>query len=147
MSLALVGSGPSYEFRWRRWALLRDTLASNFENGIAGTRFPSLLAIGTALGAGSVRISATDLASEIVKIRELLRGCAPDALRISQQTSTVLYQHAAAEARHLTANELMQIAPVGDARDLEEYFSSMLDSFADVCAAPDSDGTVEAIDG
>lgn len=30
---------------------------------------------------------------------------------------------------------------------LVEYFSSMLDSIADVCAHPLEDGTVEVIDG
>ncbi len=143
VSLALVGAGASYEFRWRRWALLRDTVAAHFEDGVAGTRFPTLLAI----GAGSVRVPANEFAFEIVKIRELLRGCAIEGLRISHQTSTILYQSAVPGSRPLRPNELAQIAPVGDARDLEEYFSSMLDSFADVCAPPAADGTVEALDG
>jgi hypothetical protein len=49
MSLAMIGRGASYEFRWRRWALLRDTVAMHLEDGRSGTRYPQLARVGDAM--------------------------------------------------------------------------------------------------
>lgn len=147
MSLAVVGSGASYEFRWRRWALLQDTVAAVLESGNPGREYPQLEALGGALARGSIRIPAKELGEEIRRIREGLKGRPIDELRIGARTAAVLYPVAHTGYRPLSSVELMQIAPVGDARDLTEYFSSMLDSFVDVCDKPAADGTIEVLDG
>ena len=79
MSLAMVGVNASYEFRWRRWALLRDTVATHLENTESGSRFPHFATIGQALGSGSVRIPAAPLASELQALSRSKRS--PKACR------------------------------------------------------------------
>ncbi len=147
MSLAVVGQGASYEFRWRRWALLQDTVAANYESGRSGSKYPQLEAIGTALAAGSVHIAAAELAREVDQIRAAMRGQPIDLLRISARTASVLYPTAHAGYRALSSVELSRLTPVGDAKDLTEYFASMLDSLSEVCAKPAADGTIEVLDG
>jgi hypothetical protein len=53
MRQAMIGAGASFEFRWRRWALLRDTVAARLEGGEVGKKFPLLASIGNALVEGS----------------------------------------------------------------------------------------------
>ena len=144
MSLALIGKDASYEFRWRRWALLRDTIAAHLEEA----KFPRFFEIGGALGTGSIRISAAELTQEIDAIEAGLGDKPVDALMIGPRTAAVLYPGVAAEdPRPLTRPELSQIAPIGDEKNLRAYFASMLGSIRDVCARPFDDGCVEAIDG
>src|SRR5688572_21249173 len=141
MSLALIGQGASYEFRWRRWALLRDTLAMHVDKP-----FPRFAEIGTAL-ASSCKLPADELASEIVAIRSAISHMPIAKLAIGEQTAAVLYPRSPVSARLLTETELSEVAPVGYSKDLGDYFSSMLDSIANVCAHPAADGTVEVLDG
>ncbi|MEO8552202.1 MAG: hypothetical protein ABI678_19635 [Kofleriaceae bacterium] len=119
---------------------------AHLEHGQAGTGFPSFHAIGDALGTGSVRVSAAALAAELREIRERLRALTPAMLWLGERTANVLY-HEKAAARPLTAYELSQLTPVGDSKDLAEYFASLLDSLDNVCAKPASDGTIEIVDG
>lgn len=148
MSLAMVGVNASYEFRWRRWALLRDTVATHLENTESGSRFPHFATIGQALGSGSVRIPAAPLASELQEIRRELAALSVDALVLGPTTARVLYPSVQLEtARPLTRLELSQVAPVGDEKTLDAYFASMVDSMLEVCAVPAADGSIEVIDG
>ncbi|MBA3461158.1 MAG: hypothetical protein H0T46_14435 [Deltaproteobacteria bacterium] len=147
MSLAIVGEGASYEFRWRRWALLQDTVAAHLDTVFSGPAYPRLEAIGQALALGSIRIPARELGDEIERLRQRLKECTIDMLRIGARTAAVLYPVAHTGYRSISPVELAQLTPVGSARDLAEYFSSMLDSFADVCAKPYPDGSVEVFDG
>ena len=148
MSLALVGRNASYEFRWLRWVLLRDTVASRFEDGVMGSRFPRFASIGDALVCGVVRLPADQLATEIKTIQTSLAGVPIDALVLGPATAATLYPGAKLEEpRPLNTRELAQIAPIGSAKDLQEYFSSMCESIADVCANPADNGMVEVLDG
>jgi hypothetical protein len=148
MSLALVGRGASYEFRWLRWVLLRDTVSVLIEGGLIGSKFPRFASIGDALTVGPVRIPADQLADEIAAIRTALTGVPLDALVLAPSTASALYLGAKFnEPRRLTASELAQIAPSGTAKDLREYFSSLCDSLANVCAHPGEHGMVLSIDG
>ena len=143
MSLALLGAGASYEFRWRRWSLLRDVVEAHL-----GGDFPVFMSIGEALGGATIRLSAQKLASEMRALRDLLVDRPITDLVIGPTTARVLYPRATIEApRPLTHLELNQVAPIGDSTTLAHYFSSMIDSILDVCAHPLEDGTVEVIDG
>jgi hypothetical protein len=147
MSLALIGKGASYEFRWRRWALLRDAVAVHLEGGTSGAAYPRFAAIGDALF-GVQRLPAAELASELRAVRAGLEDQPVTALVIAETTAAVLYMGARIAApRLLTASELTQVAPVGSARSLAEYFASMIDSMAEVCAAPFDDGLIDVVDG
>lgn len=148
MSLALVGRGASYEFRWLRWVLLRDTVTVHLEGGVVGRRFPCFASIGKALIDGPVQILAVELAQELGEMQAALAGVPLDALVLSPSTASALYLGVPfAEPRGLTASELAQIAPIGTARDVREYFSSLCDSLAQVCAHPGEHGMVLCIDG
>ena len=147
MSLALIGRGASYEFRWRRWALLRDTVAMHLEDGRTGSRYPHLAQLGDAI-VEPRRIDASALATEAAEVREKLGGMPIEKLAIGEATAAVLYHGAhIAAPRLLNDTELAQVAPVGTAADLREYFQSMIDSIADVCRHPHEDGKLEVIDG
>jgi hypothetical protein len=142
MTLALIGKGSSFEFRWRRWALLRDTTMN-----VSQTPRPQLYSIGNGL-LKSVRLHAGGLAADVEAVRRILRGKSVDLLAISPQTAAVLYMGAKlAEPRPLTPAERSQVAPARDGSDLADYFSSLLDSMFDVCGHPFEDGCVEVIDG
>lgn len=148
MSLAIIGEDASYEFRWRRWALLSDTITAVLEDGVRGSQFPRVHAIGSALVDGTIEIAARELAEEIRVIRERLQGQSLDRLTVSGRTAAVLYPRVHLEgSRPLTHVEMRQIAPFGDAQDLAEYFASILDSIEHVCASPKSRGQIEVIDG
>ncbi|MBL0218798.1 MAG: hypothetical protein IPQ07_33590 [Myxococcales bacterium] len=146
MSIALIGRGASYEFRWRRWALLRDT---------AGTwspdpheRFRWFNTIGTALVSGIVRIPAAELGVEVVLLQSQLKGLPVTTLSIAPDTAAVLYMGAKlAATRPLTAHELEHVAPAGNATDLAEYFASMCDSMLRVCEHPLVDRCIQVVDG
>lgn len=149
MSLALIGQTAAYEFRWRRWALLRDAISAHLEAGVTGSRFPRFMQIGDALGQSDpVRIVARELAQEIADIQRALGDQPIEAMVLGPPTAAALYPGLRLEApRPLTKAELLQIAPVGDETTLAAYFSSMLDSITNVCASPAADGTVEVLDG
>lgn len=148
MSLTMVGQQASYEFRWRRWALLRDVVATHLEGGNTGSRFPCFASIGRALGVSSMAVSASELADELRQIREALARHPVEDLVLGPITARVLYPTITLEAaRPLTRNELSQVAPIGDEKTLDQYFASMLDSMLDVCAHPSQDGTIEVHDG
>ena len=147
MSLALIGQGASYEFRWRRWALLRDTVAAHLENGTTGSRFPRFASIGNAL-LSPLKLPAQELRREIHAIRDGLGPLPITALTIGPATAAVLYIGTRMETpRPLTRTELVQIAPVGDAIKLDDYFLSMFTSIVDVCDSANDDGMIEVIDG
>jgi hypothetical protein len=147
MSLAMIGRNASYEFRWRRWALLRDTAALHLEDGKSGTRFPRFASIGDAL-IDPLRIPARELADEIRAMQPALARHPVTALVLGPATAAILYMGARLESpRPLTNAEIAQISPLGDARNLAEYFASMLDSMSHVCQHAADDGTIEVIDG
>lgn len=144
----MIGNQASYEFRWRRWALLRDTVAFLMESEKPGSRYEHFASIGHALGVDSMKIPAESLAAELREIREGLKKRSVDDLVLGPITASVLYPAAKLErARPLTRVELAHVAPIGDEQTLDQYFASMLDSMADVCAHPAADGTIEVLDG
>ncbi|CAN5917847.1 hypothetical protein BH11MYX3_BH11MYX3_28270 [soil metagenome] len=119
-----------------------------FEDGLLGSRFPRFASIGDALSVGPVRLPADQLAAEMVQIKACLSGLPFDALMLSPATASTLYLgQKLVEPRPLTHTELRDIAPAGNAKDLHEYFSSLCDSMAHVCAHPGEDGMVLVIDG
>jgi hypothetical protein len=141
----MIGNQAAFEFRWRRWALLRDTVMSLEP---AAGRFPHLYSIGDALAHGSLRVSAAALGEEVRTVMTLLAGRTLDDLAISPSTAAVLYFGTRLDApRTLTANERNQIAPPGSAADLAEYFRSICESMLEVCRHPLDDGHVEILDG
>lgn len=144
MSIALVGEHASYEFRWRRWAMLRDVVKTHLDK--SGLRFASFLSIESALGSPH-RIVAKRLAEEIETMRRELADRPIEQLVIGPETAAVVYPGAVlAEPRPLTEKELASVAPIGETT-LGGYFASMLDSIADVCAHPFPDACVEVFDG
>jgi hypothetical protein len=141
----MIGNQAAFEFRWRRWGLLRDTVMSLEP---AAGRFPHLYSIGDALAHGSLRVSAAALGEEVRTVMTLLAGRTLDDLAISPSTAAVLYFGTRLDApRTLTANERNQIAPPGSAADLAEYFRSICESMLEVCRHPLDDGHVEILDG
>jgi len=146
VSLALIGNNASYEFRWRRWALLRDTVAAQVEDGTSGSKFPRFASIGDAL-VEPIKLPAKELRAEIERMREALKPHPISALTLGPATAAILYVGAKLEApRPLTQVELAQILPVGNATNLAEYFSAMFDSILHVCDHP-RDDMVEVLDG
>lgn len=148
MSLALIGANASYEFRWRRWALLRDVVATHLEGENVGSRYPQFASIGRALGMESVRIPAKVLAAELREIGEALAKHPVTDLVLGPITAQVLYPALALErSRPLTRTELAHVAPIGDETTLDRYFASMLNSMLDVCASPGDGDEIEVLDG
>jgi hypothetical protein len=144
MSLAMIGQGASYEFRWRVWALLRDVVAANLDEAT----LPAFCAIGDAMVEGSLRVDARALATELAQIRTWLAGKPVDSLVIGPRTSALVYMtKVVPERRALSLGEIDRIRPIADSSDLAEYFATMLDSMEHVCTHPQPDGTVEIIDG
>jgi hypothetical protein len=144
MSLAVIGAGASYEFRWRTWALLRDVLVANLDE----TTVPAFCALGDAMVEGTVRVKADELAADIARIREWLVGKPFTDLVIGPRTAALVhFTQKATHRRPLNWNEIDRIRPIADSTDLAEYFATMLDSFARVCEHPAADGTLEIIDG
>lgn len=144
MSLAVIGKGASYEFRWRTWALLRDVIAANLEE----TSMPAFSAIGDAMVKGTMTLDAATLGADIGRIRDWLVGKSFDELVIGPRTSALVhFTDMATSRRQLTMTEIDRIRPIADSVDLAEYFSTMLDSLARVSAHPNDDGTIEVIDG
>jgi hypothetical protein len=144
MSLAVLGAGASYEFRWRTWALLRDVVVANLDE----EALPAFCSLGNAMVDGTTRVNAAELASDIARIREWLVGKPLTALVIGPRTSALVhFTDKATQRRALNWNEIDRIRPIADSTDLAEYFATMLDSFAHVCAHPAPDGTLEIVDG
>jgi hypothetical protein len=142
MSLALLGRNASYEFRWRRWALLRDTVEA-----VLGTGFPTLASFGEVLTRGPRRLAASALATEVTEIHARFTDLPVSNLMLGPQTAAVLYPRITlARARPLTELELEEVAPVGNAKTLGDYFASTCQSIAYVCENPFIDGTVELVD-
>jgi hypothetical protein len=146
MSLAAIGSGASYEFRWRSWALLRDAIVALLDGGEAS--FPCFASIGDAIVSGRTVLAAEPLAAELARLRTQLANRPLEDLVIGPRTAAVLYWGATAKTRRrLTRSELEGIRPIGDSKDLADYFATMLDSLEHVCRHPDSGGTIEIVDG
>ena len=144
----MLGQGASYEFRWRRWALMRDAIVAHLEGHQPGSRFPQFAAIGNALGVDAVHLPATELAAELREIRSGLAKLTVDELVLGPPTAMVLYPGVQLDtARLLTRAELAHVAPIADAKTLAEYFSTMLESMLHVCDHPADDGTIEVVDG
>ena len=144
MSLAVIGDGASYEFRWRTWALLRDVVVANLDEAT----LPVFCAIGDALVNGPQRADAAALAADITRIRTWLVGRPFEDLVLGPRTSAMLhFAPRVAARRPLSRNEAEAIRAIGNAADLAEYFATMLDSLDHVCAHPASDGTIEIVDG
>jgi hypothetical protein len=144
MSLAAIGDGASYEYRWRTWALLRDVLVANHDE----SAFPAFCSLGDALVKGTYRVDAKALSADIAGIRAWLVGKPFDALVIGLRTSAALhFTDKATERRPLSLSEIDRIRPIADSTDLAQYFATMLDSFEHVCAHPQADGTIEVVDG
>jgi hypothetical protein len=144
MSLALIGEGASYEFRWRTWALLRDVLVANLDEA----SIEAFASLGDALVTGSLRVNAQALAADIAMIREWLVGKPFEALVIGPRTSAIVHMTRMASTRRpLSRREIENIRPIADSKDLAEYFAVMLDSYARVSSKPYADGTIEVIDG
>lgn len=144
----MLGQGASYEFRWRRWALLRDAVVAHLEGGTSGSRFPQFAAIGNALGVASVRLPGAALAAELEAIRSGFAAHTLDDLVMGVSTASVLYPNVQLEAaRPLSNAERHHIAPPGESRTLDQYFSAMLESMLQVAEHPDRDGTIEVLDG
>ncbi len=144
VSLAVIGTGASYEFRWRTWALLRDVLVANLEEAT----LPAFCALGDALVKGSMTIDAAALAAEITRIREWLTGRPFEDLVLGPRTSALVhFTDMASERRPLSYHEIERIRPIADSQDLAQYFETMLDSLARVSAHPAADGTIDVVDG
>lgn len=144
MSLAAIGNGAAYEFRWRSWAMLRDVLVANLDEA----SLPAFTSIGDALVAGAWAIDAGALLDELDRIRAWLAGKGLDELVLGPRTSAVLHGGVKPTMRRrLTATEIERIRPTGGSTDLADYFATMLDSLAAVCAKPRADGTIEIVDG
>src|SRR5262245_56302868 len=144
MSLAVLGKGASYEYRWRTWALLRDVLVANLEEA----SLAAFCSLGNAMVQGTLRVEAKQLAAEIATIREWLVDKPFTALVLGPRTSALVhFTNMAAQRRGLNWNEINRIRPIADSKDLAEYFATMLDSLDRVCAHPHDDGTLEVVDG
>lgn len=143
MSLAVIGRGASYEFRWRTWALLRDVVVAHLDE----ESLPAFCSLGDAM-VGTLRIRADQLSAEIDRIRAFLVGRPFEDLVLGPRTSALLhFVSPPMQRRPLTENEIEKIRPIAGSEDLAEYFATMLDSMARVCAHPAADGTVEVLDG
>jgi len=143
MSLAAIGNGAAYEFRWRSWAMLRDVLVANLDEA----SLPAFTSIGDALVAGTL-VEATALLAELERIRAWLAGKGLDELVLGPRTSAVLHGGVMPTMRRrLTATEIERIRPTGGSTDLADYFATMLDSLAAVCMKPRADGMIEIVDG
>lgn len=142
----MISKRASFEFRWRRWALLRDAVATHLESDSPGSRYPHFASIGRALGVGSMRIPAAPLATELREIREGLAKHPITDLVLGPITASILYPAAKlTESRPLTQAELAHVAPVGNERTLDGYFASMLDSMLEVSETDQE--TIEVVDG
>ena len=143
MSLAVLGSGASYEFRWRTWALLRDVLVANLDE----QTLPEFSSLGDALVDDGLHVDATALAAEVARIREWLVGRSFEELVLGPRTSAMIhFTTMATERRPMSRAAVERIRPIADSKDLAEYFSTMLDSLERVCAHPRPDGTLEVVD-
>ena len=140
----MIGNGASYEFRWRTWALLRDVVVANLDE----ESLPGFCSLGDAMVDGALRVRAAVLMADIERIRAWLVGRPFDDLVLGPRTSALLhFTTQPTQRRPLTENEVEKIRPIAGSHDLAEYFATMLDSMARVCAHPMPDGMVEIVDG
>jgi len=143
MSLALIGAGASYEFRWRTWALLRDVVVANLDE----QSLPAFCSLGDAM-VGTLRVNAKALAADVERMRAWLVGRPFSDLVLGPRTSSLLHLVSQPmKRRTMSEAEIEKIRPIAGSSDLAEYFATMLDSLARVCAHPQHDGMVEVIDG
>lgn len=144
MSVAVIGKGASYEFRWRTWALLRDAVVAHLDEA----SLPAFCSLGDVLVKSTMTVDAAALAADIARIGEWLVGQSFDELVIGTRTSSLVHlTDMARTRRQLTRNEIERIRPIAESKDLAEYFAVMIDSLARVAAHPNDDGTLEAVDG
>ena len=144
MSLAVIGNGASYEFRWRTWALLRDVVVAHLDEAM----LMAFCALGDAMVAAPQRVVAVDLAADVARIRAFLAGRPFEDLVLGPRTSQMLhFAPKVATRRPMTRLEVENIRPIAGSADLAEYFATMLDSLDRVCAHPTADGTLEVVDG
>ncbi|HEU0029500.1 MAG TPA: hypothetical protein VFQ53_02620 [Kofleriaceae bacterium] len=144
MSLALIGNGASYEFRWRTWALLRDVVVAHLDE----ETLPAFCSLGDAMVNNHMHVDAAQLAEDVQQIRAWLVDKPFDLLVLGSRTSSLLHFTAAPPTRRqLTRKEIEDIRPIADSKDLAEYFATMLDSMERVAQHPADDGTLELVDG
>lgn len=143
MSIALIGEGASYEFRWRAWALLRDVVVAHVDEAT----LPAFTSLGDAMVKSTIAVDAAALAGELDRIRPVLATLSTGDLVLGPRTSAMLHGAKPLARRPLSPVEAERIRPFGGAENLADYFATMLDSMARVCSRPRSDGTIEAIDG
>lgn len=143
MSLAAIGAGAAYEFRWRSWAMLRDVIVANLDEATV----PTFASLGDAMVSGTIDVDASALAFELETIRAWLAGKGFDELVLGPRTSNILHGMEPKLRRKLTMTEIERIRPIGTSTDLADYFATMLDSLARVCSRPRPDGTIEIVDG
>ncbi len=144
MSLAVIGKGASYEFRWRSWALLRDVVVANLDEAA----LPAFCSLGDAMVKGTISVNADRLAADIAQIRQWLVGRSFDELVIGPRTASLVHLTDAVKGhRQLTLTEIDRIRPIANSPDLADYFCTMLDSLARVSSHPNDDDTIEVVDG
>jgi hypothetical protein len=149
VSLVLLAAGSSFEFRWRRWALLRDCLAHHLEAGRPGSVFPAIASLGDALVEGRIEVDPRILGAELRAARDRLRGIDANALMIGPETAAVLYLGTRAGApRPLTQVERKNIPGASEpARDLADHFTPFFDSAIAVCDHAEAAGKpIEVLD-
>ena len=140
----MIGNGASYEFRWRTWALLRDVLVAHLDE----ESLPAFCSLGDAMVDQGLRVRAGALLDDLERIRAWLVGRPFDDLVLGPRTSALLhFTSQPLQRRPLTQNEVEKIRPIAGSEDLAQYFATMLDSMARVCAHPTADGTLEVVDG
>jgi hypothetical protein len=143
MSLAVLGNGASYEFRWRTWALLRDVVVANLDEAT----LPAFCCLGDALVQPTLQVDAHALASDVARIRAWLVGRSFEELVLGPRTSAILhFTNKPTERRAMARAEVERIRPIAGSQDLAEYFGVILDSLERVCAHPNTDGTLEVVD-
>lgn len=145
----MIGDGASYEFRWRRWALLRDFIQAALDRGADEPKYPRFCELGRALVEPVATFPAQALAAELAALKLALVNHTVEDLVIGPQTAATIYlgKGPFPGARKLTHVELAAIGGPGSTTNLAEYFDSMVDSMATVCAHPFATGLVEVMDG
>ena len=149
MSLAMMAGGAAYEFRWRRWALLRDCVVHHLEGGAPASRFPLLVSIGRALGEGGLKLDPALLAAELRKIQGEFAAHKVTAMMLGPETPSVLYLGArGSEAgRVMTESERREISATDDNMSLAAFFEVFFSNALAVCQrAAELGAAVEVVD-
>ncbi len=131
----MTGGGAAYEFRWRRWALLRDCVVHHLEDDQPGSRFPLFFLIGSALGGRSLMLSPGPLASELRQIQEGMRGLGVEALMLGPETASVLYPsiRGVSAPRPLSEAERRDAGVADSSSSLADHFGVFFSSALEVC--------------